>query len=429
MSLKEKLYKYFDQNPIDDSSENKYKAVRKVFKISVNTASKYWIDYKRDKNSNFFRKPIDKDSIPYMASQNNELYINKNIYSDTDIKNVKSLLDACEIQEDEYDVVSWKVSKREVKVSTNSFKNLYNIEARFKKKDLDKDLNLQKQIIINELFNKSPRFSIKSNEKKKNVNPTLLELALFDVHFGKLSSKDETNEDYNLQIAIDRWNTSIDKLLSRVNLSNVERILLPIGNDLIHIDNNKNQTTAGTPMDSDSRFYKLVRSVREVLVNTINKLAKIANVDIIVVPGNHDTHVTFMLGDILKAYYNNNSYINVYNNPTPRKYYKYGRVSIMYTHGDKERFNDLGMIFAAENPKLWASTTQRYIKIGHFHHNKVQSIQRQEHQGCQIQIIPSLSNSDYWHQTKGYNSLKQAKAFLYNKDEGLIGEFTYTVNN
>ena len=87
------------------------------------------------------------------------------------------------------------------------------------------------------------------------------------------------------------------------------------------------------------------------------------------------------------------------------------------------------MIFAAENPKLWADTKQRYIQIGHFHHNKkVTTLQTQEFQGFQVQILPSLSGSDAWHKGKGFDSLKQAKAFLFNKEEGLIGEFSYTVH-
>ncbi|MEK6878329.1 MAG: hypothetical protein AABY22_01905, partial [Nanoarchaeota archaeon] len=50
-----------------------------------------------------------------------------------------------------------------------------------------------------------------------------------------------------------------------------------------------------------------------------------------------------------------------------------------------------------------------------------------EHQGFQVQTMPSLSGTDFWHKSKGYNSLKQAKALLFNPNEGLIGEFTTTL--
>ena len=49
------------------------------------------------------------------------------------------------------------------------------------------------------------------------------------------------------------------------------------------------------------------------------------------------------------------------------------------------------------------------------------------HQGFQIEILPSLSAADEWHSAKGYISNPQAKAFLYHKEEGEIAEYTYTV--
>jgi hypothetical protein len=88
------------------------------------------------------------------------------------------------------------------------------------------------------------------------------------------------------------------------------------------------------------------------------------------------------------------------------------------------------MIFAAEKPKLWGNSSNRYIQIGHFHHNKkINYINAQEFQGFQVQILPSLSSGDAWHAGKGYHSVKQAKAFLYDKAEGAIAEYTYTVQN
>jgi hypothetical protein len=166
--------------------------------------------------------------------------------------------------------------------------------------------------------------------------------------------------------------------------------------------------------------------VRKVLVETIDLLKQAAPVDVIISVGNHDEQSTFMIGEILDAYYTNDQSVSVYNDASLRKYYKYGVNAIMLTHGNREKFNDLGMIFAAENPKLWADTKYRFVQIGHFHHNKkVTTLQAQEFQGFQIQILPSISGSDAWHTGKGYNSLKQAKAFLYNKTKGLFGEYTH----
>jgi hypothetical protein len=133
---------------------------------------------------------------------------------------------------------------------------------------------------------------------------------------------------------------------------------------------------------------------------------------------------------MLDAYYHNSDVVNIDNSASLRKYYQYGTTGLMFTHGDKEKQADLGMIFAAEKPKLWGNTTQRYIQIGHYHHNrKTNYLAAQEFQGFQVQILPSLSSGDAWHAGKGFHSLKQAKSFLYDKHDGVIAEYTYTVKD
>ena len=75
-----------------------------------------------------------------------------------------------------------------------------------------------------------------------------------------------------------------------------------------------------------------------------------------------------------------------------------------------------------------AATKFREVQLGHFHKNKkINYVSVDDFQGFQIQILPSLSGTDFWHNSKGYNSLKQAKAFLYSKTEGRVAEFTHTV--
>lgn len=422
MTLKEKLDIYFKSNPIDDNAENKYGDVRKKFKISLKLASNYWNRYKKANNS-YYSQPI-KLGERVKSFSNQTLNISTNI--DFEVRNIDDLLAVCDVDPNEYEVITWESLKKDIRVGTE-IKQLYSIKARFKPVKIDNNIELQKEFLLKELYQKSPKSNISYGKKNTDSNKYLLELALFDVHFGKLSHREEVGEDYDIYIATERWHNAVNSLLSRVNLKDIEKILLPVGNDLINIDNFRNQTTAGTPQDVDSRFHKIVRTVRDVLITTINKLKEIAPVDVVCVSGNHDQQTAFLLVDIIDAYYHNDNNVSVFNQPTLRKYYQYGNTSIMFTHGDKERFNDLGMIFAAENPKLWANTKQRYIQIGHLHHNKKQTFVVQEYQGFTIQIIPSLSTNDAWHAGKGFNSLKQAKAFLYNKKEGLVGEFSYTV--
>lgn len=254
----------------------------------------------------------------------------------------------------------------------------------------------------------------------------LLELALFDAHIGKLSHESETGDEYNTSIALKRYKDAIRGLLAHVNVNNIDRILLPIGNDLVHVDNKKHTTFNGTPQDCDSRYIEMVKATKTLLIDTINDLSLLAPVDVIMVHGNHDTHTTFLLGEVLSAYYHDSPLVNINNDPTQRKYYSYGSTAIQFTHGNEERHSDLGLIFATEKPHMWGLSKYRFCQLGHFHKNKRTSyLSIDDQTGFTVQILPSLSGSDAWHLSKGYLPRKQAKAFLFSKDSGLVAEYTY----
>jgi hypothetical protein len=292
---------------------------------------------------------------------------------------------------------------------------------------LDYSLELQKETILAEMRNASPSkspYARRINPAKEN----LLELSMFDLHIGKLSWDKEVGEDYDIEIASQRFREAISVLLSRMNTSEIDRILLPIGNDMLNIDGKEGMTTAGTPQDSDSRFGKMFRAAKELIIDAVDHLLGIAPVDIVVVPGNHDELSMFTLGEVLDAWYHRTMEVNVYNSPKLRKYYQYGQNMLMFTHGNREKHADLGMIAATEMPIMWADTKYREVHVGHFHKNKVvQYVTVDEFQGFKVRILPSLSGTDAWHYSKGYMSAKAAKAFVWNKNEGLIAEYTYTV--
>lgn len=292
---------------------------------------------------------------------------------------------------------------------------------------LDDSLLKQKDHLITEISNYERPDSFEFTYNKVE-DGNLLEISIPDMHIGKLSHKSETNEDYDLKIAVKRYKDAVQEILSRTNLEKVERILLPIGNDLINIDNENLTTVAGTPQDCDSRFSKMVKVTKELLIDTINQLAEIAPVDVVIVKGNHDSTVTFMIGEILDAWFHQNRNITIDNSPKWRKYYQYGKVGILYTHGEKEKVNDLGLIFATEEAKLWADTKYRFAKLGHWHKSKeMKHVSVDTEVGFQVQILPSLSATDEWHYGKGYLGLKQCKGYLYHKTKGEIAQYTHTV--
>lgn len=339
--------------------------------------------------------------------------------SDFDPKDDIELAELHKINLEKYKISNyWSKIKPNGKFTSSVFATL---------RKIDKDLESQKDLLLSEFKKALPIIPI----AKLNVNNRkyAYEINIADAHFGKMSWKEESGEHYDLKIAEKRYTDSVENLLSLVDTDKLERIILPIGNDMLNIDSRRNETFAGTSQDSDSRFFKIVQKVKEVLIKTINSLSLIAPVDVIVISGNHDPESMFMIGEILDAYYHSNPNVTIDNSPKQRKYYQYGKNGFQYTHGNEEPHQSLGLIFATEQAKLWADTEFRFAKLGHFHKNKKTNyISVDEHQGFQVQILPSISGTDAWHNSKGYMSKKQAKGFLYHRTEGEIAQFTYNIN-
>lgn len=339
--------------------------------------------------------------------------------SPNEIKTLDELIEKCNI-----DVKKWDITKYVQNYWGNEGRPQWQVKAWLSIKK--EDLKSQKEILLKELREINP---VKSFTTNKSYGKNLAyEINIPDIHFGKLSWDEEVGETYNLKIAEKRFRNAVEELLSNINISEIEKIIFPVGNDMLNIDSRRNETFAGTRQDSDSRFYKIVKVVKKVVIDTINSLSLIAPVDVIVISGNHDTESMFMLGEILESYYHNIENVNIDNSPKQRKYYSYGKNGFQYTHGNEEKHSELGMIFATEEAKLWAATEYRFCKLGHFHKNKkIQYVSIDDYTGFQVQILPSLSGADAWHNSKGYMSNKQAKGFLYHKEKGQIGEFTYSI--
>ncbi len=340
-----------------------------------------------------------------------------------EIKTKEDLIRECEIDE-----TKWNIDKMVCNAWGKEGNQNWQVKAWLSLRITDKDILLQKDMLLDELKKGSPKVQAYKYPKKTPAD-LLLELSLPDLHVGKLAWASESGNDYDIDIAVKRFTEAVDVLLSRVNLDKVERIHIPLGNDAIHVDNPENTTTAGTAVDTDGRFPKILKAAKELFIHTITRLTQIAPVDVTIVRGNHDSVTMFLLGEILDAWFHNNDNVNINNAPKFRKYYQFGDCGFQITHGDQEKHAELGLIFATEQPALWADTKFRFCKLGHLHKSKKTSyISLDSYPGFQIEILPSLSGTDEWHYAKGYLSNKQAKAFLYSKDEGEIGCFTYTVN-
>ena len=253
---------------------------------------------------------------------------------------------------------------------------------------------------------------------KKCKDPICYEISLPDIHYGKITDESpETLEKNYLQAIVD--------LHRKADGLNIEKFLLPVGNDGLNSEGMRRSTTKGTPQQDSMRWRESFRGYWHLVSRAIDYLTQFAPVDVIVVQGNHDFERMFYAGEVLAAIYYNNKNVNVNNNLESRKYYEYGINMIMFTHGDKEKAAELPLLIATEQPEMWSRSKIREVHCGHKHKEMLN-----EYMGTKVRFIPAICANDTWHKTQGYvGTLRCGQAYIWNKNRGLEGYLQTNIMN
>lgn len=324
-----------------------------------------------------------------------------------------------------FTVNKWEVGAKQPdgKISTEE---LFQVKAWLKKNVVAFDADKIRRELVEDAIVHAPAY-IPIPRKKTDGDKYLLELSVYDMHIGKLSWDEETGDNYDSAISSTLFIKSIEELVNRCSGYQIDRIVFPIGNDILHVDSKNNTTFAGTPQDVDTRYHKMFRIARRACVQAIERLRLIAPVDVQIVPGNHDTERCFYLGDSLQGWFSHCADVSINNSPSMRKYYKYGKCMLLFTHGNEEKVADLPLLMAVEEKQMWADTAYREVHMGHLHtKSSISYRDTLENKGVRVRIIPSLCAADAWHTAKGYvGNLRSAEAFIWHKDRGCEAQLSY----
>ncbi len=287
-----------------------------------------------------------------------------------------------------------------------------------------RDIQHSVKELVEELRN--TKLSPPARTKKKRKNPHMLELALHDVHFGKLAWAEEVGGDYDLKIANAVYEGAIHELLERVQGFDIDKVLLPIGHDFFQCNNFSGTTAAGTQVDHDGRFPKVFKAGCQAVRRAILACREMAEVEVVWVPGNHDPETSWFMTEVLSAYFESDKHVTVDNSPAYRKYRSYGITLLALTHGNEEKHRDLPLIMATEVPELWATAKHREIHLGHYHKAKeMVHMGTDEHAGVRVRVLPSLSGTDSWHFRKGFvKNMRAAESYLWSFEDGYTGHFS-----
>lgn len=272
-----------------------------------------------------------------------------------------------------------------------------------------------------------------------------------DVHIGKLSRILETGHDYDIDEAVRRVDEGVTELVARIKPFGVSKILLVIGNDILHIDHPHRHTTAGTPQDTSGQWWEMFREAKRCYVALIERLTQIADVHVVYCPSNHDYVSGFMLADSIQSWFRLNPNVHFGDDNRSisiahRKYIQFGKNLIGLTHGDGAKEKDLPQIMQYEARAAWGSCLYGYWYVHHIHHKtrKVAGLDAQnkekDHIGVTVmqssgpvdpgnniyvEAVRSPSPPDGWHDRNGYLNQQAIEVFLHHPDKGQIARFSH----
>jgi hypothetical protein len=221
-----------------------------------------------------------------------------------------------------------------------------------------------------------------------------------------------------------------------------------LGNDLVHVDSARNQTTGGTPQDVDTRYPKVFETAyRAVVWGVEYLLGHTPRETVIRVPwveSNHDEQSGHAIAHELAAWFRNEPRVRVDVGPRARKAVCYGRNLVAFQHGHTPAARVAGLpgLLAQEWPDLYARATAcREWHLGHDHTaKKVETPAKVPAEfgtfpatvvrGVTMRWIRALCAPSAWAYKMGYlGDDRAAEAYFYDRDLGFVGQHVARVGS
>jgi len=144
-------------------------------------------------------------------------------------------------------------------------------------------------------------------------------------------------------------------------------------------------------------------------------------VELVYVGGNHDFMTSYHMIHWLKQRYARDARVIVDTSPRKRKYKVWGSVLIGLAHGDGLNLKEVYRHMAEECREDWARATCREVHFGGKHHRKQIDQKSVDSYGrVTLRQNPSLSPRDKWTYDMGFDSVRCADVWRYDR-EGFRG--------
>lgn len=327
------------------------------------------------------------------------------------------------------DLSKWECVSKEVRASQNSINPWFIVTGKFKPKAFNK-LTPEEMIDNFKLMLKehvSPTNIITPPTRDLEDNMALFNF--YDHHIGKRIQGDVTGNDkeWTTELAKQSMLKATDYFIDKVK-DDVNKVVFVLGNDLLNIDNPEGTTTKGTPQHNDLDYKHLILESNDLMITVLEKLLHHFKVEVVVVPGNHDTNLVFLLGEILRHYFMKNPNIEIDNSVCMTKYKQHGEVFLGFVHGSEQikRKYALPMVMMQQAPES-AKCKFKEFHTGHTHQTKrTQLTEIYEEYGVLLRTMPTLSPTCEWASGKYFQGTQATECIVYNKKHGPIATYRYT---
>jgi hypothetical protein len=415
MSIHEEIRDFYKENP----ETSKTKAAKK-FGVSRKTIWRA-LTYNGKKESPYTNSRL------HMFKSSNEVHVdlgNKSGKVTTEGSKIKTIDDAlkyADINMEEWEVdrcVSnhWDTTMKTddgTKTVTN-----YQIKIFLKKKTV----NHVKEALNNIKEIKS--INVKKPKKVNSGNQAFI--GLYDTHFGKLGYEAQTGEGCNIEKTKNFYINAIVDTLERLKAFDVSKIIYPIGQDFLHINNSKNTTANDTPQDVDGILTQVYSTAFEASIIGIEECLKVCPVEVVYVSGNHDRDTSWFLTHAISQRFGKTKHLSVDLDIIGRKYRSFGKCIIGLSHADNKRQRaKLHNLMAVEQREKWSVANCCEWLTGHYHKRGEEKVATVDTDLMQtVRTLPSLSGRDRWHFDNAFISPRACETYIYSPNDGYLGHIS-----
>ena len=209
-----------------------------------------------------------------------------------------------------------------------------------------------------------------------------LVIPLYDLHFNGTNEYDET----------------LGKIFEQLEYE-YKKVLIISGGDILHTDNYQSTTASGTQLETTdiNQAWEDAFDFFDLIMDKSLDCAE--EIEVIYVPGNHDTTVGQTLFKALTKLYQREDRITIDDAQEMFKATLLGHNFIGATHGVKRNKKDYPMIFATQFSQLWGAegVRTRETFVGHLHHEWTVDMN-----GLVIRQMPTRNETDQWHKDNGF---------------------------